>query len=461
MNNINIDFNEKMKIHFIGIGGISMSAIAQALLAKGFQVTGSDSRASDLTRLLEELGAQIFIGQSPDNISSDTQTVVYTAAISPENPELSRARELGIPCVTRADFLGRMMKNYGTCVCVSGTHGKTTTTSMLAQVMLDAGTDPTIIAGGVMPSIHGNARIGASGNFLTEACEYTNSFLSFFPTLAVILTVREDHMDFFKDLADIRNSFRRFAHLVPDDGTLVINGEIDDLDYFTAGLKCRVITFGLNGRFDVTAKNISYDSMAHPCFDLVINDKICAHMELKVPGEHNIYNALAAAAASLGMGLDIAGAAESVSSFAGVDRRFQYKGKVGEVTVIDDYAHHPDEIDATVSAALNMPHKKLWVVFQPHTYSRTRAFLNEFAESLSKADAVILTDIYAARETNTYNISSEDIMKLIQKKGTECHYFPTFDEIENFLLENCESGDVLITMGAGDVVLIGDSLLGK
>lgn len=456
-----IDFNKKQKIHFIGIGGISMSALAQILLSRGFEVSGSDSKESALTRQLSEEGAVISIGQSADNITPDIKMVVYTAAINKENPELKRAQELGIECVTRADFLGQLMRNYETAICVSGTHGKTTTTSMLSEVLLEADTDPTIMVGGILPAIGGNTRIGVSGNFLTEACEYTNSFLSFFPTVAVILNVKEDHMDFFNDLADIRHSFRQFAHLLPETGTLVINHSIEDLEYFTEGLDCKVITFGLDDDADYCAKNITYNEMACARFDMYVNGQKSAHIELNVPGEHNIYNSLAAAAAAASVNVDASSAAAAISRFTGVDRRFQYKGQIGGVTVIDDYAHHPDEIDATLKAALNIPHKKLWVVFQPHTYSRTEAFMSDFADKLSQADAVILAEIYAAREKNIHGVSSRDIQKLIEERGTECHYFPTFDEIENFLLENCQSGDVFITMGAGDVVLIGDSLLGK
>ena len=457
----NIDFNFKQKVHFIGIGGISMSSLAQVLLSRGFPVSGSDSKASDLTRQLEAEGALISIGQSADNITPDIQMVVYTAAISEENPELKKAREKGIPCVTRADFLGQLMKNYETTICVSGTHGKTTTTSMLSEIFLDAETDPTIMVGGILPSINGNTRIGHSGNFITEACEYTNSFLSFFPTVAVVLNVKADHMDFFKDLDDIRKSFRRFVDLLPADGTLVINGEIENLEYFTEGLNCRILSFGLKKDCTFHAENISYNELACPEYDLYINGTFEEHVSLCVPGEHNIYNSLAAIAAAYAVGLGVPESVASVGKFHGVDRRFQYKGKIGGVTVIDDYAHHPDEIEATLKAALNLPHRKLWVVFQPHTYSRTEAFMEDFADKLSAADAVILAEIYPAREKNVHGTSSRQIQVLIQEKGTECYYFPTFDEIENFLLENCENGDVFITMGAGDVVLIGDSLLGK
>ncbi len=456
-----IDFNQKQKVHFIGIGGISMSGIAQVLLSRGFTVTGSDSRASDLTRQLEQEGARVFIGQSRDNVSEDTRMVVYTAAIPKDNPELVRARELKIPCFTRAEFLGEMMKNYETAICVAGTHGKTTTTSLLSQIMLEAETDPTIMVGGILPAIHGNIRIGSSGNFLTEACEYTNSFLSFFPTIAVILNVREDHMDFFKDLADIRRSFRAFAHLLGPEGVLVINGEIEDLPYFTDGLEGKVVTFGREQGCMYRAEGISYRKDACAEFDLLIGDQLRGHVTLHIPGEHNVYNALAAIAAADAAGIAPEKAVEAVGHFEGVDRRFQYKGTIGDVTVIDDYAHHPDEIEATLKAAGNIPHRKLWVVFQPHTYSRTEAFMDEFAEKLSLADAVILAEIYAAREKNIHGTSSAQIQKKLQDRGVESYYFPTFDEIENFLLEKCEPGDVFITMGAGDVVIIGDHILGR
>ena len=459
MNQIN-NFAENHKIHFIGIGGISMSSLAHVLLSRQIKVSGSDSKESGLTKELREKGAEISIGQSADNITDDVTLVVYTAAISDENPELKAAREKGIRCMTRAEFLGLLMKGYKTSICVSGTHGKTTTTSLISQVLLDAEADPTIMVGGILPSINGNTRIGGSDMFLTEACEYTNSFLSFFPTVAVILNVREDHLDFFKDLDDIRKSFRSFAHLLPDDGALVINGEIENLSYFTDGLEAKVITFGLEGNFDFTAGNISYNKYACPEIDIKHSGKKAAHVSLKIPGQHNIYNALAAFAVSHTLGLDAEKSASSLGSFSGVDRRFQIKGQVGGVTIVDDYAHHPDEIGATLSAALNMPHKKLWVVFQPHTYTRTKAFLDDFADKLSLADCVVLADIYAAREVNTIGVSSADILKRLEEKHVESYFFPTFDEIENFLLENCEKDDLLITMGAGDVVLIGDFLLG-
>lgn len=458
----NLDFNTPANLHFTGIGGISMSALAEIMISRGFTVTGSDSHESKITDHLESLGAKIFYNQVAGNISSDIDVLIYTAAIKQDNPELVKAKELGIPLLTRAEFLGQIMLNYPMAIGVSGTHGKTTTTSMLSQIMLEGNTDPTILVGGIMPAIHGNTRVGHSDKLITEACEYTNSFLSFKPNMAIILNVAADHLDFFKDLDDIRHSFRKFAELVPDDGFLVINSDIDNLEYFTDGLKCKVITVGSDpAKSDYSATNIEFDQFAKGSYDLVVNGEKSFHVALNVTGEHNIYNSLAAIAAAHAMGISDANIKAGLTQYGGTDRRFQYKGKVGDVTIIDDYAHHPDEITATIKTAKHYPHKKMWVIFQPHTYSRTKSLLPEFGKALKEADAVVLADIYAAREKNTLGVSSLDVKKEIEKYGTEVHYYPSFSEIENFLLESCSPGDLLITMGAGDVVKIGEHLLGK
>lgn len=458
----NLDFNTPANLHFTGIGGISMSALAEIMISRGFTVTGSDSHESKITDHLESLGAKIFYNQVAGNISSDIDVLIYTAAIKQDNPELVKAKELGIPLLTRAEFLGHIMLNYPMAIGVSGTHGKTTTTSMLSQIMLEGNTDPTILVGGIMPAIHGNTRVGHSDKLITEACEYTNSFLSFKPNMAIILNVAADHLDFFKDLDDIRHSFRKFAELVPDDGFLVINSDIDNLEYFTDGLKCKVITVGSDpAKSDYSATNIEFDQFAKGSYDLVVNGEKSFHVALNVTGEHNIYNSLAAIAAAHAMGISDENIKAGLTQYGGTDRRFQYKGKVGDVTIIDDYAHHPDEITATIKTAKHYPHKKMWVVFQPHTYSRTKSLLPEFGKALKEADAVVLADIYAAREKDTLGVSSLDVKKEIEKYGTEVHYYPSFSEIENFLLESCSPGDLLITMGAGDVVKIGEHLLGK
>ena len=458
----NLDFNTPANLHFTGIGGISMSALAEIMISRGFTVTGSDSHESKITDHLESLGAKIFYNQVAGNISSDIDVLIYTAAIKQDNPELVKAKELGIPLLTRAEFLGQIMLNYPMAIGVSGTHGKTTTTSMLSQIMLEGNTDPTILVGGIMPAIHGNTRVGHSDKLITEACEYTNSFLSFKPNMAIILNVAADHLDFFKDLDDIRHSFRKFAELVPNDGFLVINSDIDNLEYFTDGLKCKVITVGSDpAKSDYSATNIEFDQFAKGSYDLVVNGEKSFHVALNVTGEHNIYNSLAAIAAAHAMGISDENIKAGLTQYGGTDRRFQYKGKVGDVTIIDDYAHHPDEITATIKTAKHYPHKKMWVVFQPHTYSRTKSLLPEFGKALKEADAVVLADIYAAREKDTLGVSSLDVKKEIEKYGTEVHYYPSFSEIENFLLESCSPGDLLITMCAGDVVKIGEHLLGK
>ena len=456
-----IDFHTPLAVHFIGIGGISMSGLAEILLEEGFHISGSDAKESALTDALEKKGARIYYGQRASNISDSTDVVVYTAAIHPDNPEFARAKELGIPMLTRAELLGQIMRNYDTPIAVAGTHGKTTTTSMLSHILLKGDCDPTISVGGILPAIGGNIRVGQSETFLTEACEYTNSFLSFFPKISIILNMDADHLDFFKDIDDIRRSFRRFAELLPADGTLIINADTPEYQSITEGLPCQVITYGLENNADYTASDITYDEFGHASFNVRYKGSDLGRCSLKVPGSHNVSNALSAVAAGRLLNLPWEVIADGLLSFTGTDRRFQYKGTVGGVTIIDDYAHHPTEIEATLKAAANYPHRKVWCVFQPHTYTRTKALLPEFAQALTLADHVVLADIYAARETDTLGISSEDLADRIRELGTPCEYFPTFDEIENFLLENCTQGDLLITMGAGDVVNIGEQLLGK
>ena len=456
-----IDFQKPLHIHFIGIGGISMSGLAEILMGEGFTVSGSDTKESPLTKSLEEKGAKIFYGQRASNIMDTTEAVVYTAAIHPDNPEFAKAKEKNLPMLTRAQLLGQIMRNYDTPIAISGTHGKTTTTSMVSHILLEGKCDPTISVGGILPAIGGNIRVGESETFVTEACEYTNSFLSFFPKISIILNIDADHLDFFKDLDDIRHSFRRFADLLPSDGTLIINADIPDYQEITKELPCRVVTYGLEQEADYQAKDITFDKYGHASFTVYKNGRKTGSYYLRVPGMHNVSNALASIALGHLLGLTEEVIIKGLGSFTGTDRRFQYKGEVAGVTVIDDYAHHPTEIEATLHAAGNYPHQKIWCVFQPHTYTRTKALLPEFAKALTLADHVVLADIYAARETDTLGISSEDLQKCIQELGTPCEYFPTFDEIENFLLENCSRGDLLITMGAGDVVNIGEHLLGK
>lgn len=456
-----LDFNKPINVHFMGIGGISMSGLAEILLDEGFTITGSDSKESALTKGLEAKGVKVFYGQTADNISSDMELVVYTAAIKEDNPEFAAAKNANIPMLSRAELLGQIMDNYEKSIAVSGTHGKTTTTSMMSQILLEAKTDPTISVGGILKAIDGNLRVGNSEVFITEACEYTNSFLNFRPKYNIILNVEAEHLDFFKDLDDVRNSFKKFASNTTADGTIIINGEIDNYAALVEGLSQKVITYGPDSSYDYYATDITFDEKACASYTAMCGNEKLFDVKLNVPGNHNVSNSLAVIALSCTMGLPKEAILAGLYKFGGADRRFQYKGEVDGVTVIDDYAHHPTEIRATLTAAANYPHKRLVLVFQPHTYSRTKAFLPEFAEVLSMADVVVLADIYAAREQNTYGTSSKDILSLIKEKGTEAYYLPSFEEIEKFLLKNCMNGDLLITMGAGNVVEIGESILGK
>ena len=435
-----IDFNHPSSIYFVGIGGISMSGLAEILADAGFRVSGSDRSKSPLTETLERKGITVFYGQRAANITDDIDCVVFTSAIHKDNPEYIATMEKGIPHLTRAQLLGEIMQNYKTPIAISGTHGKTTTTSMVSEILLHAGTDPTLSIGGMLKSIGGNIRVGSTDLFVTEACEYTNSFLSFFPKVGIILNIEEDHLDFFKD---------------------------DKLQEITGDLDCRVITFNKEAvnsdgsAADYYPSDITYDELGHPSFTLHCHGEESGSFSLQVPGEHNVCNAVASIALADLLSIDRGITVSALHDFTGTDRRFEYKGTIGGVTIIDDYAHHPTEIAAPLHAAANYPHKTLWCVFQPHTYTRTKAFMKDFAKALSLADKVVLADIYAARETDTLGISSETLQAEIQALGHECYYFPSFDEIENFLLENCINGDLLITMGAGDVVKIGETLLGK
>ena len=456
-----IDFTNPVHVHFIGIGGISMSGLAEILLGAGFTVSGSDAKRSPLTEQLESKGAMLFYGQRADNIIDGIDVVVYTAAIHPDNPEYAEAVRRNLPMLSRAELLGQLMTNYTTPIAVSGTHGKTSTTSMVSHIFLAAEKDPTISVGGILKAIHGNIRVGSHETFITEACEYTNSFLSFFPKISIILNIDADHLDFFKDLDDIRHSFRLFAEKLPSDGILIINSDIPNYQEITEGLPCRVITYGSAPESDYSVSDVEFDAFACGSFTLIRNGEALGRITLHVPGIHNVWNSVAALATGDLSGIDLATMQKGLTDFGGADRRFEKKGEIGGVTIIDDYSHHPTEIKAALNAAKNYPHKTLWCVFQPHTYTRTKALFDEFAEALTLADQVVVADIYAARETDTLGVSSEQLCEKIKTLGTSAHYFPTFDAIENFLLGRCESGDVVMTMGAGDVVQIGEHLLGE
>jgi len=454
-----INFKQPIHVHFIGIGGISMSGLAEILLNEQFTVSGSDSKQSPLTTHLEEMGANIFYQQVPSNITDDIDVVVYTAAIKATNQELAEVIRKNLPLLSRAEFLGQLMTNYKAPIAVAGTHGKTTTTSMVSHILLEGDLNPTISVGGILKAIGGNIRTGSSDIFLTEACEYTNSFLHFSPKIGIILNVEADHMDFFKNIDEIRESFHKFAALLPADGALIINADIEHHEKITQNLDCRVITYGLNRDANYNALGMAFNEQGHASFDLLKNGSFLDRVSLSVTGEHNASNSLAAIALGMEFGIPLEKIKQGLSSFTGTDRRFEYKGTRNGFTVIDDYAHHPTEITATLTAARNYPHKEIWCVFQPHTYTRTKAFWDDFKKALSLADHVILTDIYAARETDTLHVSSQRMASELKDTGFDAYYLPSFKEVENFLIKNCTKGDLLITMGAGDVVNIGESLL--
>ena len=457
-----IDFGRPGNVHFIGIGGISMSGLAEILLTEGFAVSGSDRTRSDLTVYLASHGAEVHIGHRAENIRRDLDLVVYTAAIHEDNPEYQQTLAYGIPLMSRADLLGQIMTHYGEAVCVSGTHGKTTTTGMIATTLMACGADPTISIGGVLPGMSGsgNIRVGAREQFICEACEYTNSFLSFFPTTAVILNVAEDHLDFFKDIQEIRQSFRRFAELVPEGGLLVVNRDIDDVGYFTQGLPCRVLTYSVtDAAADLTAEDVTFDDTMCGSYELIRNGRCEGRVVLRAPGMHNVSNSLAAMAVCLDLGLTFEQAAAGLQTFTGAKRRFERKGTVHGVEIIDDYAHHPDEIAATLAMANGIKKGKLRLIFQSHTYTRTAALFDEFVEALAAADEVIVAPIYAAREKNTIGISAGQLADALGAKGKKAVYLESFGEIGDYILTHAEPGDMVLTMGAGDIYLVGESLL--
>ena len=458
-----IDFARPGRVHFIGIGGISMSGFAELLLNKGFKVSGSDAHKSKITERLETLGINIVYSNVAENIPAECDVVVYTAAVHPDNPELMEAKRRNIPCLDRAEMVGDIMLHYKRNISIAGTHGKTTTTSMMSLVLLAAGLDPTISVGGVLDAIGGNVRDGSLDNMVIESCEYTDSFLKFHPTHAIITNIEAEHLDYFKNLETERDSYRKFTELLPADGLLVIGKEIPDYEALFKTVKCPVITYSNHDTSaDYYASDISYNEYDCAEFTLMHKGEALFKVKLNVPGEHNVANATGVCAMALNCGIDASDIVKGLDTFTGTERRFEKKGVFGGVTVIDDYAHHPTEMEATLHAAQKYPHKTLWCVFQPHTFSRTISFREEICKALSLSDKIILVDIYAAREQDTGVISSKMLADDIKSKyGKDVYYFSSFDEAENFLLVNCEPGDLLITMGAGNVVKIGEDLLGQ
>lgn len=457
-----INLSDYNQIHCIGIGGIGLSAIAEILLSRGYKVTGSDMRESDITAKLEADGGTIYLGHKADNING-ADLVVYSAAVGADNPEMARAKELGIPTASRAELLGLLMSEYDNSIAVSGTHGKTTTTSMVSLILKNAQLDPTILVGGNLPEIGGNVKVGRSQNFVTEACEYMDSFLSLRPKYEIILNIDSDHLDYFKDIDHIARSFDRFASLVPEGGTIIAYDANPFVKSVVEG-RSNVVTYGLTEGCDYYASEVAFNADGMPKYKVNHAGGVLCEVQLSVPGEHNILNSLAAFACCHIMGVDAGLIAETLECFKGTQRRFDILGTTKNgVKIIDDYAHHPTEIKATLSAVKNVKYNNMWCLFQPHTYTRTLALFDEFVEAFGDADKLVLAEIYAAREKNIHKISSKELADKIKAKypGKEVYFFETLDEIVDFVDENAEQDDLVLTMGAGDIYLAGERLMAR
>lgn len=448
---------EDKKVHFIGIGGVSMSGLAAILLNSHIRVSGSDFKESVTTERLRKEGAEIFFGHHKENIT-DQDIVVYTAAIKEDNEELVRAKELGLKVYDRAEFLGHIIQNFDNSIAVTGTHGKTSTTSMLTSIALAGNTDPTILVGGFLPLIHGNYRIGDGNLIITEACEYKRSFLKFPGKVAVILNIEADHLDYYKDLDEILLTFKKYLTLMPKDGIVVANIDDPNMDFVLKDSTIKTITFGLHGG-DLRAGEITYDHEGHATFNVYFMDQLIMPITLRVPGEFNIYNALGAIGSSIASGISMEAIKSGLEEYRGVNKRFQHLYTQKGITVIDDYAHHPGEIKNSIKTALQMDHRKVHVVFQPHTYSRTKTLFEEFTEVFDELDTLILLPIYAAREIDTGLVSSEELGDAIRNRHTvHTENFTEFAQAANYLNRIAESGDIIITMGAGEAVKVADIL---
>ena len=434
-------------VHLVGIGGVSMRPLGLVLKGMGLLVTGSDMNSSVSTDELISNGIKVAIGHSAENIQG-ADCVIRTAAAHNDNPEIAAARSMGIPTFERAQAWGVIMQEYKNAVCISGTHGKTTTTSMLTHILMEAQFDPTVMIGGYLPLLHAGHRVGHGDTIIMESCEYCDSFLNFFPTLAVILNIEADHLDYFKDLADVEKSFRMFAQLSTN-GVLA-NGDDPHVIETLQGVE--YVTFGFNSGNRVTAANICPD-WRH--LDVMCDGEFYCHLDLNVLGKHNALNALAAAGAAWMLGVPGESVGRGLASFGGAERRLQFKGHYAGAAVYDDYAHHPDELAATIAAVRTMEHKRLVLAFQPHTYTRTKALFDDFVRELKKADVVFLAEIYAARERNTVGISSMDLVKQIPG-STYCANLP---DVTDCLKEIIREGDVVLTVGAGDIFRAGEALL--
>lgn len=443
-----------IKGHLIGIGGVSMSPLAEVLKDMGLEICGSDMNESEKTEHLRSLGIKVNIGHRPENIDEDVSFIVRTAAVHDDNPEIMAAKMRGLPVFERTQAWGAIMRDYKNALCISGTHGKTTTTSMSTHILMAAQRDPTVMIGGTLPLLQAGHRVGKGDTIVMESCEYYNSFHSFTPTIAVILNIEADHLDFFKDLEDVKASFRKFASQVPEYGYIVANADDENTMDALKSLNREIVTFGLSDNADVYAENIERKG-AQTEFDIMHKGALFTHVSLRVPGLHNVKNALAAAAAAICLGIDSTSVSYGLAGFTGAGRRFEFKGKFNGADVYDDYAHHPGELKALLDAVEPLGYNRTIVVFQPHTYSRTKALFDDFVAQLSRPDLTYLADIYAARESNTLGVSSADLAEKIPGAV----YLGSFEELEKSLKATASPGDIILTVGAGDVYKLGEHLV--
>ncbi|MCG3178186.1 MAG: UDP-N-acetylmuramate--L-alanine ligase [Phycisphaerae bacterium] len=447
-------------VHLIGIGGCGMSGLASVLLAGGAHVSGSDRAPSATTVRLAEAGAAVSIGQKPENLPVKLDLVVASAAVPPQNPELAEARSRGVEVIKYSQLLGRLMAD-SIGLAIAGTHGKSTTSAMVAYVLMRAGADPTYVIGATVPQLGGSSRAGGGPCFVAEACEYDASFLNLHPTVAAILNIEEDHLDYYKDLNAIVASFAAFASLAPRNGLLIVNGEDPNTARAVEGVAARVETFGLGENCRWRAVNVELDGGTH-AFDVRCGDRVLGRCRLRLAGRHNVYNALAAAAMTIHCGVPATQALAYLGEFTGADRRMTLRGRVNGVTVVDDYAHHPTEIQATLRAVRQYHQPaRLWCVFQPHQHSRTRFLMRDFARSFAQADTVLLPPIYFVRdsEAERKNVSAADLASQIRLVGGDAESFEDFDTITAHLRSHVRAGDLILTMGAGDVWKIADDYL--
>ena len=457
----NIDNIKKYKnIHMIGIGGVSMSGIAEILKNWGFHVTGSDANNSETISLLEKAGIKVTIGHNLEDVAK-SDVVVYSAAIKQDDPEILEANKLNIPTIERADFLGEITRCYKDTICISGTHGKTTTTSMVSLCFLEGLKDPSIQVGAYLNAIKGNYKVGNSEHFILEACEYVESFLKFNPKAEIILNIDNDHLDYFKTFENIKKAFEKYVKLLPKDGLLVLNGDDKNCLDLAKLTNAKVLTYGItNKKTDFFAVNIAFDNDGFPEFDVYHKDEFLDRFKLRVPGMHNVLNSLACIAVCTEYGINKKDIKSALLKFTGAHRRFEYKGKIeNKASVYDDYGHHPTEIIATAKSLMNKKYNESWAIFQPHTYSRTKLLLEDFAKALLNFDHIIVLDIYAAREKNTYNITSKDLVDKIKSLGKDALYIPDFNACVKYVKENIKQDDIVLTLGAGTVTEIGPMLV--